>query len=339
MTALIVDAINLKFGKTQILNNIGFVLHSNETACLLGESGCGKTTLLRTIAGLDQAYSGNIHLNGKCLLSSAINIDASTRKVGFVFQDYALFPHLTVAQNIAFGLKNTTQQKSVVAEMLALVDLEKHAKKYPHQLSGGQQQRVAIARALAPKPQLLLLDEPFAHLDVHLREQLALDLRTLLKQQEITAIMVTHDQQEAFAFADNIGVMHNGQLEQWGSPAELYQAPASKYIASFIGEGCIVQKQQLPQNLQTSALAKLDAEDSVLLRPEAFELTNDSCNDSGDAQAVVKQSTFRGSYQVISATLVGTDADIVFYCPAQHVLTAGEKITLRFNAQSIHSLV
>lgn len=334
MTALITEAISLKFGNTAILDDISFVLHSTETACLLGESGCGKTTLLRVIAGLEQPFHGNIHLNGKCLLSSAINIDASKRKIGFVFQDYALFPHLTVAQNIAFGLKNNAQQKSIVAQMLALVELEKHAKKYPHQLSGGQQQRVAIARAIAPKPQLLLLDEPFAHLDVHLREHLAIDLRKLLKQQGIMAIMVTHDQQEAFAFADNIGVMHNGKLEQWASPAKIYQAPKSSYIANFIGEGVVLQQQQLPQALAQQLTLKA-AETKILLRPEAFEL----CDDSSKAiNAMVKHRTFRGSYQVVHCQLIETNADIVIHISAQQTINPGEYIALTVKAENIHSL-
>lgn len=334
MTALIVEDISLQFDRTNILSNVSFILQSNETACLLGGSGCGKTTLLRVIAGLEQAYSGSIHLNGKCLLSKNTYVDANLRKIGFVFQDYALFPHLTVAQNIAFGLNKDGKHKEQLQNMLALVELESYANKYPHQLSGGQQQRVAIARALAPKPQLLLLDEPFAHLDVHLREQLAVDLRHLLKQQDIMALMVTHDQQEAFAFADYIGVIHDGKLEQWGSPAEIYQSPQSRYVANFIGEGTVLQKRLLPASIQQQLPENIAANQDILFRPEAFELVEQS-----DTAITIEYSTFRGSYQSVYCTLAETQAKIMLHRPNHETVVAGDKIFIQLNPKHVHSLV
>src|SRR5690606_7367013 len=196
-----------------------FALQRGEIGCLLGQSGCGKTTVLRAIAGFEGLSAGRIALGGRELSTAQATAAPETRQVGVVFQDYALFPHLSVADNVGFGLRRMKgcERQARIASLLQLVGLATHADKFPHELSGGQQQRVALARALAPAPDLLLLDEPFSNLDVDLRERLATEVRDILKEVGTTAVLVTHDQHEAFAIADRIGVMHDGAIVQWDS--------------------------------------------------------------------------------------------------------------------------
>lgn len=229
-----------------VVNGLSLALQQGEIGCFLGYSGCGKTTALRAIAGLEQSRQGTIHLNEQRLTertkSTSFAVAPASRGMGMVFQDYALFGHLSVAKNIGFGLSkwSALDKKARVAEMLDLVELSDHAHKRPSELSGGQQQRVALARALAPKPKLLLLDEPFSNLDVVLRESLAMSVRDILKRTNTTAILVTHDQNEAFALADKVGVMHDGKLVQWATPSELYHEPISAFVAEFVGEGAMI---------------------------------------------------------------------------------------------------
>jgi len=206
---------------------------------LIGPSGCGKTTLLRAIAGLERASGGEVRISGQVVGGAGVHLPPEARRIGMVFQDYALFPHLDVGRNVAFGLDKLprAEREARVDEVLALVGLAGLARRMPHELSGGQQQRVALARALAPKPELLLLDEPFSNLDVDLRERLAHELRAILKAAGATALFVTHDQLEAFAIGDVIGVMHQGKLHQWDEAYTLYHRPASRFVAGFIGHG------------------------------------------------------------------------------------------------------
>jgi iron(III) transport system ATP-binding protein len=299
MTALSINNLSLAFGDTSILSNASFTLQENEVACLLGESGCGKTTLLRSIAGLEKPQTGCVNLFNNVLSDEHSFIATEQREIGIVFQDYALFPHLSVEKNIAFGLKKAQNKKAIIDEMLTLVNLSEHRHKFPHQLSGGQQQRVAIARALAPKPKLLLLDEPFSNLDVQLREKLATDLRNMVKQQGIMALMVTHDQQEAFAFADKIGVMHQGNIEQWGTAVEIYNKPATHYVASFIGEGTVLDIGQCSEK-QKALFCSKQTENAkhLLLRPDSFYLS-----DQGDIRATVISCLYRGDHHLIHCSL------------------------------------
>ncbi|MEN6670815.1 ABC transporter ATP-binding protein [Psychrobacter sp. B38] len=234
------------YDETVVVNGLSFRLQQGEIGCFLGYSGCGKTTALRAIAGLEPSRCGTIYLSNQCLTDQTAHqsfaVVPAKRGMGMVFQDYALFGHLSVAKNIAFGLNkwSAADKKSRVAEMLNLVELTGHANKRPHELSGGQQQRVALARALAPKPKLLLLDEPFSNLDVVLRESLAMSVRNILKRTNTTAILVTHDQNEAFALADKVGVMNKGKLVQWATPSELYHEPVNPFVAEFVGEGAMI---------------------------------------------------------------------------------------------------
>lgn len=234
------------YDDTIVVNGLSLVLEQGEIGCFLGYSGCGKTTALRAIAGLEQSRGGTIYLNNQRLTEKTARhsfaVAPAKRGMGMVFQDYALFGHLSVVKNIAFGLNkwSAADKKARVAEMLSLVELTEHADKRPNELSGGQQQRVALARALAPKPKLLLLDEPFSNLDVVLRESLAMNVRDILKRTNTTAILVTHDQNEAFALADKVGVMDKGRLVQWARPSELYHEPVSPFVAEFVGEGAMI---------------------------------------------------------------------------------------------------
>lgn len=233
-----VDKVSLHYSEQCVLDQVSFSLEKGEFGALLGVSGCGKTSLLRVIAGFSSVDSGSVSLSGSCVSSESVMVSAQERDIGMVFQDYALFPHLTVLKNIMFGLPRGAKAGDV-AHIIELLELSGLEKRYPHQISGGQQQRVALARALAPKPHIILLDEPFSNLDVHLRERLAFDLRGLLKEQGITALLVTHDQNEAFAFADKIAVLNNGSIEQVGSAQELYQSPQTPFVANFIGDGTV----------------------------------------------------------------------------------------------------
>ena len=222
---------------TPAVSAVSLGMSEGQIGVLLGPSGCGKTTLLRAIAGLEPVSAGRLTL-AKVPVGQA----GPQRRVGMVFQEYALFPHMTVAQNVAYGLETWPRQEreARVDEVLALVGLQAWADRYPHALSGGQQQRVALARALAPRPDLLLLDEPFSNLDIELRERLAHDVRQILKTAGITALMVTHDQQEAFAMGDVMGVMQGGVLHQWDAPYAVYHRPATRFVADFIGQGVLV---------------------------------------------------------------------------------------------------
>ena len=242
--------IKINYASHQVINNIDLELSEGEIACLLGASGCGKTSLLRGIAGFEKITQGKIQIRDNVVNDQTSFIPPEQRHIGMVFQDFALFPHLNVNKNIAFGLKKLNKQakNQRVQELLEMIGLMGIGQKFPHQLSGGQQQRVALARALAPKPDILLMDEPFSSLDSELREQLALQVRKIIKQEGITAILVTHDQHEAFALADKIGLLHEGKFVQWDSPYNLYHRPATQYVANFIGQSVIIPGKIIDNN-------------------------------------------------------------------------------------------
>ncbi len=237
MTLVLTD-IHHAYGQKQVLRGITLEVARGEIMCLLGPSGDGKTTLLRLIAGLEELQQGRIALNGAVLAEPGADVPPEARHVGFVFQDYALFPHLTVEDNVAFGLRRVPRGDRGwrVAEALARVGLESYAQAWPHQLSGGQQQRVALARALAPRPEALLLDEAFASLDARLRDQVRDDTLHVLQQAGIPALIVTHDAEEAMFMADRIALIREGRVEQLGTPEDLYLRPRSPFVATFLGE-------------------------------------------------------------------------------------------------------
>ncbi|WP_027696296.1 ABC transporter ATP-binding protein [Vibrio litoralis] len=277
---------------TPVLEKLNLAVNQGEIVCLLGASGCGKTTLLKAIAGLLPLASGEMTLNGKVIDDGEHWLPPEQRNIGLIFQDYALFPHLTVAQNVAFGLSEQSKvaQAEMVENMLNLVHLSGLAERYPHQLSGGQQQRVAIARSLACQPDLLLLDEPFSNIDTQVRHELIRDIRRIFKQQGVTAIFVTHSREEAFAFSDKMAVMNNGVIEQFGSAAQLYYQPSSKFVANFLGGGCYLPAQKLAPSRFDTVLGELQvvSVDSIavgqgceiLLRPQQVLLQLDESSEN-----------------------------------------------------------
>lgn len=231
------------YGDTIVVNDISFALGEGDIGCLLGPSGCGKSTILRAVAGFLPLQHGQINLSGQPISVPGRAVPPEKRRIGMVFQDYALFPHLTVAENVAFGLRHLDREERrlKVTQLLELVHLQDLADQHPHALSGGQQQRVALARALAPEPTLILLDEPFSNLDADLRRRLSLDVRDILKTLGMSAILVTHDQQEAFAMCDQVAVLQDGRIQQWDVPYNLYHEPANRFVAGFVGQGGFVK--------------------------------------------------------------------------------------------------
>ena len=323
------------------VDGVTFTLQAGEIGVLIGPSGCGKTTLLRAVAGLERAHSGSITLGPQIISSSTVHISPEQRHMGMVFQDYALFPHLDVARNVAFGITHMPSKERThrVAEVLELVGMPTAGKRFPHELSGGQQQRVALARAIAPSPQLLLLDEPFSNLDVDLRERLAHEVRGILKAAGATALFVTHDQLEAFAIGDRIGVMERGKLHQWDEAYALYHRPATRFVADFIGHGVFAHA-QIEQRTQgvvvSTALGDLiDLEEcplpnaypgglcDVLLR--ADDIVHD---DNAPVKAQIVRKAFRGSEFLYTLRLATGEA-VVAHVPSHHDHALGEWIGIR----------
>ena len=329
------------YGEQVVIHDLSLALQKGNIGCLLGPSGCGKTTALRCIAGFEPVSAGEILLNGVCVSSADIFVPPEQRRIGMVFQDYALFPHLDVAANIGFGLHRLTraERERRVDELLQVVQLASVSGKYPHELSGGQQQRVALARALAPKPELLLLDEPFSNLDVSLRERLSMEVREILKDQGITAILVTHDQAEAFAIADVIGVMQQGEIQQWDTAFNLYHRPVNRFVANFVGQGVflpgtVINAQQvaielgilngeIPQHCDNGC--KVD----VLVRPD--DIIHD---DASPLQATVIHKAFRGAEILYTLRLSG-GAKVLALVPSHHNHVIGEKIGIKLEADHI----
>ncbi|MGF1764153.1 ABC transporter ATP-binding protein [Aliivibrio kagoshimensis] len=299
-TALSIKDLTYHYNGQNILSDLSLAVEDNEIVCLLGASGCGKTTLLKAIAGLLPLTSGLMHLNQRVICDGESCIATENRNIGMIFQDYALFPHLTVIDNIAFGLRlwDKPRAQKKIEEMLALVHLDEFGLRYPHQLSGGQQQRVAIARALACEPDLLLLDEPFSNIDTQVRHDLIKDIRRIFKTQGVTAIFVTHSREEAFAFSDKLAVMNNGIIEQFGNSSELYHQPSTRFVADFLGGGSYLSGtvsddlsiNTLIGRLPFRALAHQPGDHvDVLLRPQHVVISEDS-----EGVATVIEQQFMG---------------------------------------------
>ena len=318
-------------------------LRRGEVGVLIGPSGCGKTSLLRAVAGLERLRAGRITIETEPLGDAAadVHVPPEERQIGMVFQDYALFPHLNVAQNVAFGIAHLGVQarRARTQEVLDLVGLGHAGKRAPHELSGGQQQRVALARALAPRPRLLLLDEPFSSLDVDLRERLAQELRAILKGLEITALFVTHDQFEAFAIGDLIGVMQKGVLEQWDDAYTLYHRPATRFVANFIGHGVFTPAQIIATPGGTTVRTPLGDLSDVLEcpLPDAFEgglcdvlLRADDIvhDDAAPVKARIERKAFRGSEFLYTLRLASGE-QVMAHVPSHHDHHVGEWIGIR----------
>ncbi len=331
------------YGRQAILRDISFHLEAGQIGCLLGPSGCGKTTALRLVAGFEALQAGRILLGGEAVGVPGVHLPPERRRVGLMFQDYALFPHLDVAANIAFGLGSLerAERRRRVEEMLRLVDLAPVARRYPHQLSGGQQQRVALARALAPRPRLLLLDEAFSNLDVELREKLTLEVRDILKHEGMTALLVTHDQREAFAMADVVGVLHDGVIQQWAAPYDIYHRPRNRFIAGFIGQGVL-----LPGMLDGDGRVAIElgvlrgvAGDvdrparegavEVLIRPD--DIQHDVAS---PLRAVVEQKIFHGA-DFIYRLRLPSGSQVLAQVSSHHNHAVGEQIGIRLDVDHV----
>lgn len=322
LAAARVIGISKRFGKTSVLENISFDVAEGEVLVLLGASGSGKTTILRIIAGLEMPYTGKVILHGK----DVTELPARERGVGVIFQAYALFPKMTVEKNIGYGLRIRKRKRKeireTVNELLSLVQLTEHRKKYPSQLSGGQQQRVAIARTLAYKPEVLLFDEPFGALDTQTRVHLRREIRALLRKVNVPAIFITHDQEEALELGDRVAVLNVGRVEQIGTPFEIYNHPATEYVATFLGAAnvldAVVRKDslevgsaQIPATLDTERFKPGDCV-KIIFRPEDVSLSGSDFLRAGHSRistAVIEEITFIGAYERLRLRLEPAGAE------------------------------
>jgi len=329
------------------VQGVSLNLNAGDIGVLIGPSGCGKTTLLRAVAGLEPVSSGEIRLQDQVVSSANTALPPEQRRIGMVFQDYALFPHLSVGGNVAFGIHQwrKSEQAARVAEVLELVGLEGSAERYPHELSGGQQQRVALARALAPRPQLMLLDEPFSNLDVDLRERLAHEVRGILKAAGATALFVTHDQLEAFAIGDVIGVMNEGQLHQWDNAYTLYHRPATRFVADFIGHGVFLPAQLVMRDNGVVAQTPLgdlsdldecplpssypDGECDVLLRADDVIHV-----DGAPVKAQIVRKSFRGS-EFLYTLRLASGQTVMAHVPSHHNHEIGEWVGMALQVEHV----
>jgi iron(III) transport system ATP-binding protein len=326
------------YGDQEVVRGLSFSLPRGAIGCLLGPSGCGKTTVLRCIAGFEVVQEGEIRLAGRVVSRPGATLVPEKRRVGMVFQDYALFPHLRIAENIAFGLQRASiaERAARLHELAELVGLSSVLQKYPHEISGGQQQRVALARALAPRPELLLLDEPFSNLDVELRERLSLEVREILCASGATAILVTHDQHEAFAMADEIGILHEGRIQQWDTAYNLYHRPANRFVADFVGQGVFLPAKVLSANQLHIELGVLNAEAmpqgrdvEVLLRPD--DVVHD---DAAPTRAEVVHKAFRGA-EILYTLRLESGRKVLALVPSHHNHALGERIGIRLDVDHV----
>ena len=316
-----VVGISKRFGKASVLENISFDVAEGEVLVLLGASGSGKTTILRIIAGLEMPYTGKVILHGR----DVTELPARERGVGVIFQSYALFPKMTVEKNIGYGLRIRKRKRKeireTVNELLSLVQLEEHRKKYPSQLSGGQQQRVAIARTLAYKPEVLLFDEPFGALDTQTRVHLRREIRSLLKKVNVPSIFITHDQEEALELGDRVAVLNVGHIEQIGTPFEIYNHPATEYVATFLGAANVLEatvrkdylevgSARIPATLDKTSFREGDCV-KIVFRPEDVSLNRGDLPRSGHARlasARIEEIAFVGAYERLRLRLdIGPD--------------------------------
>ena len=340
------DRIAVAYGRRPVVENFSMSLARGTVGCLLGPSGCGKTTVLRAIAGFEPLAAGEIRLDGVLVSGSGVQLPPEQRRIGMVFQDHALFPHLTVADNVAFGLRGQPDAAARVRQMLETVGLDGSGARFPHQLSGGQQQRVALARALAPSPRLLLLDEPFSNLDIELRERLGQELRGLLKAAGTTALLVTHDQHEAFAIADEIGIMADARIQQWDSAYDLYHRPKNRFVADFVGQGAFLPGTVQGGHLIRMELGLLDSPEpirctehgdlcdvgcgvDVLLRPD--DVVHD---DASPVTAEVLARTFRGA-EFLYTLRLASGQTVLSLVPSHHNHAIGERIGIRLQVDHV----
>ncbi|MEX1081483.1 MAG: ABC transporter ATP-binding protein [Halofilum sp. (in: g-proteobacteria)] len=336
--------VHVRYGGTIAVDGVSLALHQGEIGCLVGPSGGGKTSVLRAIAGFEPVAGGAIALGGEVASSPGRTLAAQHRAVGMLFQDLALFPHKTVARNIGFGLRGWSRAQAAarVAALLELTGLDGLGERYPHELSGGQQQRTALARAIAPQPTVLLLDEPFSSQDIERRAQLAQEIGNILRREQVTALLVTHDQHEAFALADKMGVLSHGHLHQWAPPYALYHEPADLFVADFIGHGALlpgtIADPPVPNAVDT-ALGRIHGSVPdyfrhgdpvyVLVRPD------DILHDEGsERHATVTRRTFRGADFLYRLALDGGD-EVLCLSPSHNDYAVGTSIGIRLEIRHV----
>ncbi len=324
-----------------VVNGLSLHIRPGMLSCLLGPSGCGKTTALRAVAGFEPVSKGEIRLNDRCISRPGFTLPPESRHLGMVFQDYALFPHLSVADNISFGLHKETrgQRRKTAEHWLELVGLSGYGARFPHELSGGQQQRVAVARAMAPKPSLLLLDEPFSNLDVDLRERLATDVRDVLKQQGTAAVFVTHDQHEAFVMGERIGVMQHGRILQWDTPFDLYHEPADRFVADFIGQGRFIEGILVTREQVETELGLIDGNMAynwpigrrvdLLLRPDDVII-----KDQAKVRGHITDRAFKGAETLYTLSLP-SGQEIISLVPSHQDYLVGQEVGVQFHGDHL----
>lgn len=341
-SALSVEGLRHVYGDHVALDNVSWQARAGEAVCLLGHSGCGKTTLLRLIAGLEAPTAGRILLDGQEVSGPATFVPPEQRRIGLVFQDYALFPHLSVLDNVCFGLpdRKSAASRERAEAGLARVGMSRHAGSYPHMLSGGEQQRVALARALAPEPRVLLMDEPFSNLDRRLRDQVRDDTMALLRETGTTAIVVTHDPEEALRIADQIVLLHAGRVAQSGTAETLYHRPASLFAARYFSDlnaipgHCRNGVIDTPLGAfpgTTEANTKVSAEVSVYLRPQDIHLAGSAAPDTVAAQ--VSRRLFIGQGEELHVSVPGLATPLILRQPRESGLAAGSPAHLRLDRQ------
>jgi iron(III) transport system ATP-binding protein len=329
------------YDDNMVVKDISLALKKGSIGCLLGQSGCGKTTVLRAIAGFEQIVDGEILIKDKVVSKPGWSLPPEKRNIGMVFQDYALFPHLTVFENIALGLRSMDRAKRIkrISNVLDTVHLADLKGSYPHELSGGQQQRVALARALARMPKLMLMDEPFSNLDINLREKISMEVRDILKEYGITALIVTHNQHEAFAIADEIGVMKDGEMQQWDTAYNIYHKPANQFVADFVGDGVLLRGIVISNRQVSSGLGVLegdidgkftiDSSVDILIRPEDVVHADES-----DLKAKVVHKAFRGESILYTLQLENGDK-VLSLAPSHHEHPIGMKIGIKLEVDDL----
>jgi iron(III) transport system ATP-binding protein len=341
MTSLLdIHDIECKYRENTVVKGLSMHVSRGSLVCLLGPSGCGKTTALRAIAGFETITSGEIRMGGVSLSRPDYTLAPEKRQLGMVFQDYALFPHMNVNDNVGFALRKApaAERRKAVSHMLEVVGLGALGKRFPHELSGGQQQRVALARALTAQPEAILLDEPFSNLDVDTRERLSLEVRDILKNEGITGLLVTHHQDEAFALGDHVGIMNQGRIQQWDTPFNLYHEPQNRFVADFIGQGSFIKGRMIDTDTVQTELGALsgnrayhwdkNSEVEVLIRP------NDIVHDTNSPlQGLVTQKAFKGA-EVLYTLALASGKTVLSLFPSHLDYRIGQRVGIR--AEMLH---
>lgn len=335
MPLLQVVDIDCRYGQDTVVHGASLHVRKGGFVSLLGPSGCGKTTILRAIAGFEPVHRGEIRLRGETVAAPGRSVPPERRRLGMVFQDYTLFPHLDVASNIAFGLRDRkpAEQRHTAQALLELVGLSGYGARYPHELSGGQQQRVALARAIAPGPDLLLMDEPFSSLDTDMRERLGIEVREILAERDVTGILVTHDQLEAFASSEQVGVMHDGRILQWDTPYNLYHEPANRTVADFIGQGRFLRGTLLAPNALETEIGLIRGDRAygwprgtavdALVRPD--DVVPD---EASDLRCAITHKAFKGA-EILYTLKLPTGTELLSLFPSHHEHQVGDTVGVR----------